>query len=575
MDSKYEASFKNICKANAAIWQKCMELSMQSLESKVSIVSKDIEDLNNFFSNNVNKLQHELFLGQIKLNEYYKLRFLNLNPVEIYPAKVKDNRFKGAEWQENIFFNYIKQSYLLLHDVILKVLKEDEAPQKYKDRLRFTINFLFHAHAPSNFLITNPEIIKKTIETSGANLVQGYANFIRDIQVSNKYLNIQNSNQTSFELGKDLAITKGKVIYKNDLFELIEYYPVNGEEHEIPLLIVPPCINKYYILDLQEKNSLVLWYLKQGYKIYLVSWSNPEFGSAFSLDSYITSGIITALNIIKDISAVKKVNLLGYCIGGTLSLCAAALLRKKGESFINSVILLTALADFSDVGDIAYFINENNIDSICDYMKQNGGFSGEDMSMIFNSLKPSETIWNNYINSYFLGKELSSFDILFWNADTTRLSSEMHEKYLKEFYINNKFVKEGIVIDGVLINIDDLKEDFYIVATIEDHIVPWRSVFNGLSKLANKQNIEFTLGDSGHVAGIINSPDSLKYCYWKNPNTLGITADKWFEDAIKMPGSWWVDLNKWLANKSGIKVNSSVSKLKEITNAPGSYVLRK
>jgi polyhydroxyalkanoate synthase len=574
MDNKFLEGFENIFKTQAIIWQKCLEFSTSSFEANTKFIVNDLKELNNFFVNNVAKLQRQLFEGQVKLHEYYKLKISNHDLAEIYPAKNKDNRFKDLAWQENIFFNYIKQSYFLMQDVINKTLDESVHPESYKSRLKFTVNFLFNAFSPSNFLFTNPEIIKKTIETSGANLIQGYANFIRDLSASGKYLNIQNIDPASFEIGKNLGVTAGKVVYKNDLFELIEYYPVNAKEYEIPMLIVPPCINKYYILDLQEKNSFVLWLLNQGHKVYLISWNNPDLGSNFSFDAYISDGIIKALNFIKKASDVKSVNLLGYCIGGTLSLCAAAFLRKKGEESLNSVTLLTALADFTEVGDISHFINENTIDSICNYTKQNGGFNGEDMSLIFNSLKPSETIWQSYINSYLLGKDLGSFDILFWNADSTRLPTSMHEKYLTELYINNKFVKEGINIDGILVNIDDLKEEFYIVATLEDHIVPWKSIYKTLKRLTNYNQVEFTLTDSGHVAGIINSPAAGKYCYWKNPDT-NLSEGEWLKGAVKKPGSWWDDLNSWLANTSGNKILASPSKSIPIAKAPGSYVLKK
>jgi polyhydroxyalkanoate synthase len=493
-------------------------------------------------------------------------------PTVAEPGK-SDNRFKGELWQNNLVFDYIKQSYLIAAQNIQKSVSEVEGLDPQTERkVRFFTRQYIDALAPTNFVLTNPEVLKTTIETGGKNLLDGLNHLLQDIDRGDGKLAISMTDPKAFKMGENVASTPGKVVFQNDLMQLIQYQPTTSEVYRTPLLIVPPWINKYYILDLRQKNSFIRFALDQGITVFVISWVNPDERHADkTFDSYLLEGPRAALDAIEKATGEHEINMIGYCLGGTLTASLLAWMAAKREHRVKSVTFFTTLIDFSEPGELGVFVDEEAVNSLEKKMAERGYLEGSDMASTFNMLRANDLIWSFVVNNYLLGKEPFPFDLLYWNSDATRMPAKMHTFYLRNMYLKNKLREPGgITLAGEPIDLSKIEIPAYFISTIEDHIAPWKSTYLG-AQLLNSP-VRFTLGGSGHIAGIVNPPSANKYWYWTNEK-LRVTADEWLSTARKHPGSWWTDWGAWIAGFGGEKVpaRSVGGKLKIIEDAPGGY----
>ncbi|MEQ1880604.1 MAG: class I poly(R)-hydroxyalkanoic acid synthase [Burkholderiales bacterium] len=485
-----------------------------------------------------------------------------------------DNRFRSELWQNNAVFDYIKQSYLIAANDIQKTVSEVEGldPQTARKVKFFTKQYV-DALAPTNFVLTNPEVLKATVESGGKNLLDGMNYLLKDLERGEGRLAINMTDTKAFKMGENVASTPGKVVFQNDLMQLIQYQPTTSDVFKTPLLIVPPWINKYYILDLRQKNSFIKWAVDQGITVFVVSWVNPDQRHAQKqFEDYLLEGPIAALDAIEQATGEKQINLIGYCLGGTLAACTLAWLNKKKSARIKSATFFTALIDFSEPGELGVFVDEGVLANLEKKMAARGYLEGSEMAGTFNMLRANDLIWSFVVNNYLLGKEPFPFDLLYWNSDATRMPARMHAFYLRNMYIGNKLREpEGISLAGVPIDVSQIKVPAYFISTIEDHIAPWKTTYLGAQLL--KGPVRFVLGGSGHIAGIVNPPAANKYGYWTNEN-LRESADDWLVSAQKHEGSWWTDWSAWIAGFGGGKVPARIpgdGKLKVIEDAPGAY----
>lgn len=492
-----------------------------------------------------------------------------------------DPRFSDEEWQSNPIFNFIQTSYILNQNWVCKLLKElDGLDPKDLHKVSFYTKSILDAMAPSNFSFINPAVIKATITSNGENLIDGADNFLEDVNRAGSSFSIASTDFNAFSVGGNLAVTSGQVVFQNDLMQLIQYTPSTPDVHQIPLIIMPAWINKFYILDLQEKNSFVKWIVEQGYTVFMISWVTPEAAHAHKdFADYMLEGPLAAMEVVKKITLEKKVNMVGYCLGGTLLAATSAYLEAKNDNTINSLTFLTTLIDFAESGDLSVFIDEEQLQMMESRMAKNGYLSGSEMASTFSMLRANDMIWSFYVNNYLLGKDPLPFDILYWNADSTRLPAAMHSFYLRNMYQNNLLkLPEGITLNNVAINLQLIQAPIYMLAAQADHIVPWKSAFSAMH--IYKSKMRFVLSDSGHVAGVVNHPSRHKYCYWTYDKSdivpQHIEAEQWLNEATQHPGSWWDDWSVWLGNHSGPLVKARKINMKTaIEPAPGSYVKKK
>lgn len=522
------------------------------------------------------EMQMDFWQDTVKLWQSTATRFLGEPAAPVIEPDAKDKRFKDAAWQESIVFDFIKQSYLLSSRWLQSsVHKVDGFDPHTARKIDFYTRQFVDAMAPSNFLMTNPEVLKATLETNGQNLVKGLTHMLDDISRGDGQLRISMTDLTAFEVGKNLATTPGKVVFQNELMQLIQYAPVTEKVHKTPLLIIPAWINKFYILDLQSENSFVKWLTEQGYTVFMVSWVNPDESLGRKrFDDYLIEGPLAALDAIEQATGEKQVNAIGYCLGGTLLSVAQAYLRSKNqENRIKSATYLTTMLDFSEAGELSVFIDEEQIKTLEGRMSQTGYLEGRAMSGTFNMLRANDLIWSFVINNYLLGKDHFPFDLLYWNSDCTRMPSVMHSFYLRHMYQKNLLAKPGgITLNKTPIHLEKVATPSYFLSTREDHIAPWKSTYAGTQLL--KGDIRFVLAASGHIAGVVNPPSKKKYSYWVN-DKLAPKAEDWFSKAKEHPGSWWQDWANWNKAYAGEKVPARKpggGKLKPIENAPGSFV---
>jgi len=522
--------------------------------------------------------QFELWQDYMHLWQNAAHRLLGDEQEPVIEPDSKDRRFKDEAWQQNVVFDFLKQSYLLAARWMQHSVSDVEGlePQTARKIDFYTRQFV-DALSPSNFLITNPEVLKATIESNGQNLVNGLENLLEDIERGNGHLRISMTDQKAFEIGRNLALTKGKVIYKNELIELIQYTPTTKEVHKTPLLIMPAWINKYYILDLQPENSYVKWLIDQGYTIFIISWVNPDENlSKKSFDDYMTEGPLAALDAIEKATGEKEVSVAGYCLGGTLlSITLAWLHAKKESARVKSATYLTTMIDFSESGELSVFIDEEQLKMLETRMSQTGYLEGSEMAMTFNMLRANDLIWSFVINNYLLGKDPFPFDLLYWNSDSTRMPATMHSFYLRNMYQKNLLVKPGALkIGGVPIDLTTIKTPSYVLSTREDHIAPWKSTYAATQTYSG--DVRFVLAASGHIAGVVNAPYKNKYNHWVGDGkAYPKSPDKWLTTATEVTGSWWPDWSSWQKQFAGPKVPARVpgdGKLKPVGDAPGSYV---
>ncbi|MBI2380751.1 MAG: class I poly(R)-hydroxyalkanoic acid synthase [Gammaproteobacteria bacterium] len=498
------------------------------------------------------------------------------HPVE--PVKQADKRFAAPEWQSAAVFEFIKSAYLLFSEHLQELMGDVQGlPHKDQEKLRFYTRQFVNALSPSNFAATNPAVIKETVETGGLNLMRGLSNMLDDLERNRGKLNIKMTDLEAFKPGENVAATPGSVVFQNDLIQLIQYAPSTEKVHKRPILILPPWINKFYILDLRAKNSLVKWLVDQGHTVFLCSWVNPQLKHKDKgFEDYMLEGPLAALTAIEQATGEKEVNALGYCLGGTLLAATAAYCAAKKDKRIASATFLASLIDFSNPGEIGVFIDEAQLAALDKQMAAKGVFSGRTMAASFNMLRENDLVWSYYVNNYLMGKEPMPFDLLYWNCDVTNLPAKMHAFYLRKMYLENVFKEPGgISLNGTAIDVRKIKVPAYFLSTDQDHIALWQSTYDGAKLFAG--DTRFVLGGSGHIAGVINPADSTKYGYRVN-DALPDSAEAWAEAATANEGSWWKDWGPWLAKLSGAKVAArqpGSGNLPVIEPAPGSYVLGK
>ncbi|WP_419904232.1 PHA/PHB synthase family protein [Kiloniella sp.] len=486
-------------------------------------------------------------------------------------SKKKDRRFKDEAWEDNPFFNFIKQSYLLTADSIHKSVMDVEGlDETHALKVDFYTKQFLDALSPSNFVMTNPEILKATAESGGKNLLQGLENLIADLEKGR----IKMTDEDAFTLGENIATSPGEVIFQNELMQLIQYAPTTEQVHTRPLMIIPPWINKFYILDLKEKNSFVKWAVEQGFTVFMISWINPNAELAEkSFEDYMINGSLAALDAIEEATGVKEVNAIGYCLGGTLLASTLAYMAEKKDKRIKSGTFFVTMTDFEEAGELRVFIDEEQMAVLEQRMTDQGYLDGSEMGTTFNMLRSNDLIWSFVVNNYMLGKTPFPFDLLYWNSDTTRMPAKMHSFYLRNMYLENKLAKPGAIeLNGIPIDLGKVSVPTFMISAKEDHIAPWKSTYANTQHFSGQK--EFVLAASGHIAGIINPPSAGKYSHWINKETPE-NPDQWLENAIEHPGSWWSHWADWAKNKSGKLVPARTpgsGKLKSIEPAPGSYV---
>ncbi len=550
--------FASIAKANQAWYESLLSLTTEQSDNSVMNMYQQ------FFDNAKSYLEknNNFYTDQLKMWQQF---FANKSNI-----KNSDKRFSDPDWEHNPFFACLKQSYFAFSKQLMEFIEQAEVDEDNKSRMRFFMNQYLDAIAPSNFPLTNPQVIKGVVDTKGKSLVDGMQNMLQDIQ--NGYIRM--TDESKFTIGDNLAATKGKVVFRNELIELIQYNAISTQVYEIPLLIIPPCINKYYILELQEHNSYVKYLVDQGYTVYLVSWKSADKAiSKYSWEDYASRGVIEAIKVCREISGKDKINTLGYCIGGVVLTTAALYLKMDGHEWINSMTHLTTMLDHSEPGDIQYFMGRDLLRLKEEKSHKGGIMSGRIIAQTFSALRANELIWNYWVNNYLMGKTPEAFDILYWNNDVVDIPMPMHSFLLERMYANNDLVNGNIVLHDKKLDIRKLDYPMYLFAAQKDHIVPWVSAFK-TTKLIDAP-IRFVLGASGHTAGVVNPVSSDKRHYWVNDD-VSCDSATWFKNATEMPGSWWKDYSLWLINYSGKKVKAKKTlgskEFKPICDAPGEYV---
>ena len=525
---------------------------------------------------------YKLAEGQIKLWQDYLalwqgslLKLTGQHSQPVAEPQSGDRRFKHEDWQQNFLYDYIKQSYLIaarhLHQTIGGVEGLDAQTAKKVD---FYTRQYIDALSPSNFVFTNPEVMRETVASGGQNLVKGLNNLLEDLaRGGGDQLRLRMTDEKAFKLGINIATTPGKIVFQNDLLQLIQYYPADGPVFRRPLLVVPPWINKYYILDLREKNSFVKWAVEQGHTVFVVSWVNPDEKLAHKqFEDYLTEGGLAALEAIEKATGEREVNVIGYCLGGTLLACMLGYLAAQDDERIASATFLASMIDFQEAGELGVFIDEQQVAALEKRMQERGYLEGSEMATTFNMLRSNDLIWSFVVNNYLLGRDPFPFDLLHWNSDSTRMPAAMHSYYLRSLYLKNLLAQPGgLELAGVPIDLTRVRTPLYFASTLEDHIAPWRSTYAGARLFSGP--VRFVLGGSGHIAGIVNPPAANKYGYWTNPKRPD-EAEQWFKGASQHPGSWWPDWAGWVAQHGGDKVAPRIPGkrgLKAIEDAPGSY----
>lgn len=488
----------------------------------------------------------------------------------------KDRRFRNELWENNWFFDSLRKQYLLNSEIVEEAVRD--TGETLDPHTAHLVNFYskqwIDALSPANFPWSNPEVLKSTLESEGATLVQGLENLLADLRAGR----ISMTSTDAFQLGKNIATTPGSIVFENEMFQLIQYEASTKEVFAIPLLIIPAWINKYYILDLQPENSMVKWLTDQGFTVFVVSWVNPDAQhSDKDFDDYLVEGAYAAVKVVQEATGQSAIHITGYCLGGTLTACLLSWLKSKGESSrIASATFLTTLVDFSEAGDLRVFIDEPQIAAMEERMAEKGYLEGREMATTFNLLRPTDLIWSFVINNYLLGKSPFPFDLLYWNMDATRMPAKMHSYYLRQMYLNNNLIRPGaLIIGGEPIDLTTITTPSYLLSTREDHIAPWHCAYAATQQYRGE--VTFVLAESGHIAGVINPPGRGKYGYWSNKN-LTANPQEWLDNAEKQTCSWWPHWAEWLKSHSTTKVSArkpGAGKFKVIEPTPGRYALVK
>lgn len=494
-------------------------------------------------------------------------------------APVKDRRFSSTAWTDNPATAYLSQMYLLNARTLMQMAEGVQGDEKAKARVRFAVQQWIDAASPANFLATNPEALKLAVDTQGESLAKGLQQLWTDVQKGH----VSQTDESVFEVGRNVATTQGAVVFENELFQLLEYKPLTAKVHERPMLFVPPCINKYYIMDLQPENSIIRYTVAQGHRVFVVSWRNPDDSlKAKTWDDYIGDGAIRAIEVVQELTAAKSINTLGFCVGGTILTTALAVLAARGEQPAHSVTLLTTLLDFKDTGILDVFVDEAAVQlrefTIGERAPTGPGLlRGKELATTFSFLRPNDLVWNYVVGNYLKGEAPPPFDLLYWNGDSTNLPGPMYCWYLRHMYLQDELKQPGkLTVCGEKVNIGAIKAPVYIYGSREDHIVPWVAAYRSTALFKGPRR--FTLGASGHIAGVINPPAAGKRSHWVS-DVLPKTAEAWFDGAREIPGSWWTDWSAWLKPQGGKLVPAPKTygsrKYKVIEPAPGRYVKAK
>jgi polyhydroxyalkanoate synthase subunit PhaC len=512
------------------------------------------------------------------MGSYFNVWMNSLNKFSgkppVAPEVRADKRFAAADWSETPFFDFMRQVYLVTADWAERLVNEARGlDPTTRHKAQFYVRQVTSALSPSNFVLTNPELYKETVSRNGGNLVEGMKKLAEDIKAGKGDLRIRQTDMTKFKVGENLAITPGKVIAENDVCQILQYEATTETVLKRPLLIVPPWINKFYVLDLNPQKSFIKWCVDQGQTVFVISWVNPDERHAdLDWEDYARDGIGFALDTITKATGEKEVNSIGYCVGGTLLAATLALHAQEGDKRIRSCTLFTTQVDFTHAGDLKVFADESQISTIEKGMKQDGYLEGSKMAMAFNMLRAQELIWPYFVNAYLKGQDPAPFDLLYWNADSTRMAAANHSYYLRNCYLDNNLSKGEMVLAGKTLDLADVKIPIYNLATREDHIAPAKSVFVG-SKLFGGP-VTYILSGSGHIAGVVNPPDKKKYQYWHNGPVEGEYED-WAAHAEMTDGSWWPHWQGWIESQSKKRVPARIpggNKLNPIEEAPGRYV---
>lgn len=518
--------------------------------------------------------QTRLTSGYLTLWSHALHRFNGEAVPAVMPSDPRDQRFKDPEWRENPFFDFLRQAYLLTTNWATDMVQEAEGIDDHtRQKAQFYVRQLSGALSPSNFIATNPELLRETLKQDGENLVRGMKMLAEDIEAGGGELKLRQSDTSKFEVGVNIATTPGAVIFRNDLIELIQYAPRTETVLKRPLLIVPPWINKFYVLDLNAEKSFIKWAVDQGLTVFCVSWVNPdERHRDKGFDAYMTDGIFAALDAIRDATGETKVTAIGYCVGGTLLSASLGYMAAKKDKRIDSATLFTTQVDFEKAGDLNVFVDEPQIRALEAKMAVNGYLEGRSMASAFNMLRPNDLIWPYMVNVYLKGQSPFAFDLLFWNADSTRMPEANHSFYLRNCYLENNLSQGKMTLNGVRIDLGKVKVPIYNLAAREDHIAPAASVFAGCAFFGG--DVRYVLSGSGHIAGVVNPPAKGKYQYWLDGPATGTLTD-WISRATEHPGSWWPDWFAWIEAQAPKRVPARQpgdGALPPICPAPGTYV---
>ncbi len=521
----------------------------------------------------------KLFQAQADLfTRYMDLWSSTASQTQGVPASAArpDKRFKDPAWSENPTFDIMRRSYQLSADWMNELVSSvEDVDPRTKRRAEFFTRLLTDAFSPSNFLASNPVALKALAESNGESLVKGMQNFAADMERGGGKLKISQADYDRFRVGENVATAPGQVVWRDDLFELIQYAPATEQQHEIPLLIFPPWINKFYILDLQPANSMIRWLSEQGFSVFVCSWVNPDADKAgYGFDDHLEKGIYRAIDKVREQCGTDTVNTVGYCIGGTLMGAALGHMAATGRKDVGATTFFAAQHDFAEAGDLLLFTDEHWLEEIERQMDEAGGvLPGSAMADTFNALRANDLIWSFFVSNYLMGKDPPAFDLLFWNADQTRMPKRLHMDYLRSMYGRNALTQGQFELGGVTIDLSKVAIPLYFQASREDHIAPTRSVYRS-ARAFSGADVTLTLAGSGHIAGVINPPSARKYAHWTN-DALPETFDTWLEGAQEHPGSWWPHWAAWLSKRSGPKVKArdpEAGPLPPIEPAPGSYV---
>ena len=511
---------------------------------------------------------------QEQLNLWEK--WINSDPTVVKKPDIEkvDSRFRSKLW-DTWLFDYVRNAYLLTAEHLQKTINDiDSLDERTARKVKFFTKQYVDAMSPTNFAALNPDVLKATVDSNGGNLLSGLNNLLDDLKKGKGELAIKMVDPNAFELGKDVATTDGKVVYQNELMQLIQYQPTTKSVLETPLLIIPPWINKYYILDLTPRNSFIKWAIDQGHTVFVISWVNPDARHAHkTFDDYLVEGPLAALDVIDKRCKTNTTNLVGYCLGGTLTAVLLGWLKSnKQEKRVNSTTFFTSMIDFNEPGELGVFVDPEGVDALEKRMASKGYLEASEMASTFNMLRSNDLIWSFVVNNYLLGKDPVPFDLLFWNSDATRMPAKMHSYYLRNMYIHNKLRKpKGLTIAGRSIDLSTVTTPCYFISAKDDHIAPWKSTFSGAKLFGGK--VRFVLGGSGHIAGIVNPPVANKYCFWAN-DELTHEAESWLQNADRFDGSWWSDWSVWISSQGSRTVNARKirnNRTNPFEDAPGSY----